>query len=603
MLITTFGVLSLLAIAAVTYVDSSTQAIREARHNTQEVQSTHLCEAGVQAVLRELWHTFKIDQHFEDFDVDLATASTTSPKVNLTGQIPGVGRYAAGIVGYTVPSGDNYNRHVKVRSVGWLDYDNDGVLDNGEPRKTVDVVSKFSLLRSQVFDYTYFANNYGWMYGFNESQLIVNGDMRANGNVDFQGGSPTINGTIVGAQNNKLSPAAAGLINSAPVKWTDSKYQTEIAKTNANQQRWRQAYDPSKHGAVGSEEFEKWRDLVYESDAQVVNYKLFGSSLRDSVGARGWARTSSGQTPSYTQISTDPTSEVIMPDLSNLSYYQTLSSNYVDTKATYSDGTANPYYGQGAFVEVWNSSQNKYVRVSTNGLINGSTVLVGTSSRPIKIHGPVTVSQDVVIKGYVQGQGTLYSGRNTHIVGSIYYKNGPDFRGSDPDAVEASVEKADFLGLAARASVIMGNPTQFGSNPLQYMSPPFTTGRYDENGNYIPPFNAYEYDSTGRRKYQSTISDSTMNSIAEGVNQIDAIMYTNFVGGGQLGTGGGGVTINGSIISKDEAMVIYSLPLRLNYDNRIRERKASKNPLIDLQLPRSPKVLRATWQDKGFSKN
>lgn len=215
-----------------------------------------------------------------------------------------------------------------------------------------------------------------------------------------------------------------------------------------------------------------------------------------------------------------------------------------------------------------------------------------------------------MIKGYIAGQGTIYTGRNVHIVGSIRYSTKdatgqtvgtPDFRGSDPDAIDNANEVRNMLGLAARGSVIMGNTTTFTSSyPLYYMRPPFTKGRWDENGNWIPPYDATQTDYTGRKKYQSTISDSTMNSIAEGINQLDAILYTNFVGGGNIGTAGGGIAFNGTIISKDEAMVVFSLPMRMNYDHRIRERKISKAPLIDIQLPRSPTLLRSTWQDQGF---
>ncbi|MEI8282969.1 MAG: hypothetical protein WCG75_11225, partial [Armatimonadota bacterium] len=218
---------------------------------------------------------------------------------------------------------------------------------------------------------------------------------------------------------------------------------------------------------------------------------------------------------------------------------------------------------------------------------------------PIKIHGPVTVLQDAVIKGYVSGQGTIYTGRNVHIIGSVRYTTPPDFRGNDPVAIDQQNEKADLLGLAARASVMMGNPTGFNSTTLGYMSPPFTKSRLDENGNTVPAFNANEVDSSGRRKYQSVISDSTMNSLAEGINQIDAVMYTNFVGGGNLGTSGGGVGINGTIISRDEAMIIYSLPMTMNYDSRIKERSLTQKPLVDVKLPRSPVLMKSTWQDRG----
>ena len=147
----------------------------------------------------------------------------------------------------------------------------------------------------------------------------------------------------------------------------------------------------------------------------------------------------------------------------------------------------------------------------------------------------------------------------------------------------------------------MGNPVTFSNPyPLYYMQPPFTKGRYDEQGNYIPPFNAMEIDSTGRRRYQSVLPDSWINSAAEGVNQIDAVIYTNFCGGGNVGTAGGGMTVNGTLIARDEAIVTWSLPIRMNYDTRIRERGPDRNPLIDLNLPRSPTMLRSTWQDRGF---
>ena len=591
--------MSLLAVAAVSYIDHSTQTVRESVRSTQEVQTTHLCESGVQMVLRDLWRPFKVTQHFEDLDPELTGASPVAPKNAMSGQLAGVGRFAAAVIGFTEI--DQYSRNVVVRCVGWVDSNNNGVLDNGEGRKIVDVNALFELRRSQVFDYTYFTNNYGWMYGFSENQLIVNGDMRANGNFDFQGGAPTVNGSILASNNDKLDPPAVGVINSAPVKWTNSKYNTNWSNSSTpSRDRWRQPYDPTKHGAIGSEEFEKWRDFVYYDQGQIQGYTPFGAYLGDSNGLRSWTRNAEGNTPTSTVIDTAPTEEVIMPDLSDLTYYQNLSSTYRDTKQTYEDGTANPQYNEPAFIEVWNTSTNSYQRVTTNGNYSGSLVLVGTSERPIKIHGPVTVSQDVVIKGYVQGQGTIYSGRNTHVVGSVRYKNPPSFLGSNPTAIEQASEKKDFLGLAARASMIMGNPNTFSSTVLQYMTPPFTKGRYDEDGNYIPAYNANETDSSGKKKYKSVISDSTMNSVAEGVNQIDAIMYTNFVGGGSIATGGGGITINGTIICKDESMVVSSLPLRMNYDNRIRERRATRNPLIDLQLPRSPAMLRSTWQDHGF---
>jgi len=591
--VTTIILLGLITVGTVAYIDRATLATRQAQRQTYEVQTTHLCEAGVQSVLRSLWRPFKTSQKFDTFDQTTANSSVNAPTVSLSGSVPAVGNFAAGVIKVTTP--DTYTRYVTIRGVGWLDLNGNGQLDAAEPQKTVDVVACYSLSRSQVFDYTYFVNNYGWMDGFGPNDLIVNGDMRANGDFRFTNGSPTVNGSVYAAANDKLSPAVPGLINTPPVKWSTSTY----ISNNASNSRTRQGYNSTSMGAKGSAQYDGWRDVNFDSTGSVVNNRLDGAVLGDSTGTNAWNSTTAG---TYTKSLLDPlpTSEVIMPDLSDIGYYQGLSSSYTDTKATYADGTANPNYGQGAWVKTWNSSTNSYQTITTNGVLAGSAGVVGTAAHPVLIHGPVTFTQDCVISGYVSGQGTIYTGRNVHITGSVLYSNPPDFRGTDQAAIDKANEKKDMLGLAARGSVIMGDTSTFGSYPLDYMTPPFTHGRYDENGNWIPPLDAKATDSTGFMKYQSVLGDSYIHSVSSGVAQVDAILYTNFVGGGNLGTNGGGVTINGSVISKDEAMVIWSLPMKMNYDTRIKERTLTQKPLIDISLPRSPVLLRSAWKDKGF---
>lgn len=599
--VTAFVLMSLVAVATVTYVNSATQRYRTSKRQTWDVQTTHLCEAGVQTVLRSLWRPFKVSQKFTDLDDRTTGASIASPRVPLSGSVPGVGCFSAGVIGVYQPVGNTYQRIVTVRAVGWMDRNGNNQLDAGEPQKVVDVTASYELARSQVFDYTYFVNNYGWMDGFDQNDLIVNGDMRANGNFSFTNGTPTVNGSVYASNNDKLTPPAVGLVNSPPLKWTNSNYATQ----NASNTRARQAYNSATMGSKGSAQFDQWRDYIFDSSGSIVNNKLAGAVLGDANGVRSWDRQTVGASPTMNTLDPEPTQEVVMPDLSDITYYTGMSTTYVDKKQTYGDGSSNPNYNQGAWVEVWDQSLNggagAYKRISTNGVVTGSAALIGTSAKPIKIHGPVTFTQDAVIKGYVQGQGTIYTGRNVHVVGSLRYKNPPDFSGSNITTMDNANEKKDMIALAARGSVILGDTSTFTDNyPLKYMTPPFTKGRYDDNGNWIPPFDAKVVDGTGKMKYQSVLGDSYIHSISESVNQIDAILYTNFVGGGDIGTGGGGVNFNGSIISKDEAMVVFSLPMYMNYDSRIREKSLSQQPLIDLQLPRSPVMLRSTWQDRGF---
>jgi len=556
----------------------STAGLRHVAREEAALRTLYAAEAGLEFKKMQVWKQFKVEQKFDSF-VPWELASPTNPMATVGGVLGDGLRYSCGIVGQRINS--SFSRDLTFRAVGWIDQDNDGQLDSGEPRTVLEQSVEFTLERSGVFDYAYFANNYGWMYGFGANDLIVNGDMRANGNFDFSGGTPTINGSVYASANNKLIPPAAGIVNITPTQWSNSYY------NSLNNPRARQAYDPTRHGAKGSPTYEQWRDLIYDQNASIVNNRVAGAVVADARGIKTYGGT---------VLDPNPTQELPLPDLGDINRYINLSQNYVNRKQTFADGTPNPNYGQGAYVEVWNSSQNRYVRLSTNGVVNGSAVLIGTSDRPIRIHGPVTFTGDVVIKGFVEGQGTLYAARNVHIVGSVRYKNPPDFRGSDPAAIERQNEKRDILGLAARGSIIMGNVKNFGYYPLYYMRPPFTKPRYDEYGNLIPAYDATQVDEYGRRRYQSLYSDDYIASISENINQIDAIMFTNFVGGGNIATGGGGCTINGSIICKDEAMVLYSLPLRMNYDNRIRDRGPGTQPLIDIDLPRAPKLVPKVWQ-------
>jgi hypothetical protein len=52
-------------------------------------------------------------------------------------------------------------------------------------------------------------------------------------------------------------------------------------------------------------------------------------------------------------------------------------------------------------------------------------ILMGTDTHPIEIDGTIVVKGDVIIRGVVKGRGTIYAGRNIHVVGDIEYANRP----------------------------------------------------------------------------------------------------------------------------------------------------------------------------------
>lgn len=91
--------------------------------------------------------------------------------------------------------------------------------------------------------------------------------------------------------------------------------------------------------------------------------------------------------------------------------------------------------------------------------------LVGTSANPIVLKGLVVVRGNVILSGYVTGQGAIYAGLNVYCPNSVLYKNAPATRrpeGNTQAATEAWLAanwNKDFLGLFARENVVVGDFT------------------------------------------------------------------------------------------------------------------------------------------------
>jgi len=159
-----------------------------------------------------------------------------------------------------------------------------------------------------------------------------------------------------------------------------------------------------------------------------------------------------------------------------------------DSGANAGQGT-DPYYeGEGAVVKEAE---------------RGSVILIGTADFPIKINGPTYIDGDVVIRGFVTGQGTIYAGRNIHIIGDITYLNPPHWPHStpamneaDPEAVRRSNQEKDSLTLVARGNIIVGNYTDSAwmTSCVPWMKKASIDSEYRSN---VPCCNNYSDDEIG----------------------------------------------------------------------------------------------------------
>jgi len=438
------------------------------------------------------------------------------------------------VKGVQAPEGDERDVILSVRSEM-----------NGIVRQITEVV-RFQRAPSRIFDYAYFINNFGWFWG---NTIDAHGDVRANGNFSFGSYTPLVNGDVYASINEEIG--ADGSIAGGASFWgIDSYY-------SAAPSRARPGNPPSTNYPSG------WT-MGYDGTSENHEYE-----------------------------------EILeMPYLGDLSDYEWLANR------------ENGYVSQGTNMLI----DKVYAGAGPDGVWSnaddGTLILDGTVT-PIKIEGPVVVRGDVIIKGTVTGQGTIYAGRNVHIVGDVIASNPPSWTKPDnnPGATAYTNSTADLVCLAAKGNVILGDYTDSYWNWIKsYMKPNFTNPYetdptdadigYDSdgdpsngcefNGDYTAHDGGQKLDGTNnvaRRYYEASVSDATLHALAQPTKlaRVDAVVYNNHLIGGVVGDSSSGITFNGSLVSRDEA-IGYNHSVNINWDIRL-GMDSDDYTEIDIYLP------------------
>ena len=468
-------------------------------------------------------------------------------------------------------------------------------------QSTIEERVRFALMRSKVFDYAYFVNNYGWFQG---SSITANGDVRANGNLFLDAGC-VVNGRAYGSKNDELN--VIGSIQNTGTFYTQDNYWSKAG----NRAR------PTSPAYRGGDFFGGGYEVPANASERLYPYQ----------------------------------DELIMPYISALDAYITYAQQQGGTLSG----------GLRYSITVNRNSNTPVITSANNGTINahyngagpsgnvnladkGALVLEGTQTNPIRINGPVVIDSDVVIKDYVTGQGTIYSGRNIHIVGNIQYLHPPNWNHPDqnPDATTAVNNTKDILGLAAKGNIVMGDYTSSSwlgdaRSGLQYymksgpyvqqyicdesdknIGYPRTTqygwtsneskfcGDYTQKdgGNTLAVTSTRSGNSTvyslsnakTRTYYQSVCHPNLITKLSQNsstITQIDAVMYNNHGIFGRLGA----CTINGSLVCRNEAM-IYTTSLKINWDHRLYSGNAdSALSRMGLPMDASQPPTLLTWRE------
>ena len=422
--------------------------------------------------------------------------------------------------------------------------------------RTVTEVVRFGLKRSKVFDYAYFVNNYGWFQG---GGCTANGDIRANGDMNLDSLS-YVNGDAYAAKSTALG--ASGIIS---IDGGTTTRHRSISDYWNNAPTTARPTDPAdRQQKIG------WT-MGYDGDSKLLSRQ----------------------------------EELEMPYLGQLEGYRELAR---EQHGTIKQG------GKTIIDAVYSGAGPSGVEDAAD---KGCIVLIGTSSNPLQINGPVVVDKDVVIGGVVTGQGAIYAGRNIHIIQNVTYKNGPSWShpDSDPEATAERNSQKDLLSLAAKGNIVLGNYTQeSGSSWLgsvkNYITNPFVKPYvvdesdidigYGSSGNLTFPGNytandglqKYKLTTTTTRErvynqytrrweyktvtttthgsepskyYESLIGNTAFSGLTHStITRVDAALYNNHAVMGKIGQ----CQFNGALVCRDEA-IIYTTSVVFNWDIRL----------------------------------
>ncbi|MBI5137938.1 MAG: hypothetical protein HZA24_11475 [Nitrospirae bacterium] len=286
------------------------------------------------------------------------------------------------------------------------------------------------------------------------------------------------------------------------------------------------------------------------------------------------------------------------PKIENLAYYQGLAGAYNGgSGSTLSGGSITGVPLGGTFaagaVAVGNVART----------YAGNLILTGTPGNCVQLNGPLVVEGDLVIRGCVQGEGSLYAGGNVFV----------------PDSVTYADSAADRLALAAGGNIVMGDyrdtsnsankaeqkvgggsfikkelwqfnkdvQTLYPAGQRRYYaaddglvyssgSNTITPAAGDTVVTYTPSANAGGNPWITTTEYLNNYVNQTT-----GVTRLDALAYTanGIFGIQRLGTKQ--MTINGALVSADIGILIpgpdgksanydpSNIGLTLNYDSRM----------------------------------
>lgn len=169
--------------------------VKESRRAIDDVRAEALAQAGLERGLLLLRQTAAAANSQDPLGTltELFTADTTIEPFVGQAVLDGASRVGAYSVSLTAIEQTTTSITVAVQATGYLPDapQNLGPTQRVTHWSAAQANVRYELAPSEVFDYAYFINNWGWFYG---STIYCNGNARSNGQFDVAGYAPTITG-------------------------------------------------------------------------------------------------------------------------------------------------------------------------------------------------------------------------------------------------------------------------------------------------------------------------------------------------------------------------------------------------------------------------
>jgi cytoskeletal protein CcmA (bactofilin family) len=509
---------------------------REGELEVHSLRALNAAEAGISRIVDDVWRQYRCANESDRVDlVDTydgkycAQTRIVHEDVAFSNAV-----YSASVVEVVADGSDHAD--VTIEATGRC----------GPVTRRLTAVMRYGRKPSQVFNYAYFVNNFGWLWG---SGIRVNGDVCSNG--DFSLNGATVNGNILASKNAELGSlgTVTGTSNVDSIDWYRANVGNSARPTN-----------PTCDLADGD-------DLDGNGVPDVYEYK---------TGFDGTSERTEGEIP------------VEMPYLGQLAVYEDLAAR--------KHGTLS-HSGSVVVTEVHNGTL----------VIEGTAADPIVIDGPVVIDGDIILKGVITGKGTIYaGRNVHVAGDLTYKNPPSWPKPSEDPEGDAAANANADLVGLVARGSVILGDYTQSTWT---SATGSYLKPPFTQsyvvpatdsdigyvtgcsgGKPTFHGDYTADDGGQKADGSCRKFYESSLSDADFAAFAGGsVEHLDGVFYTNHLFSGKVGA----IDFNGSIVARDEA-ILFTGSIDISYDVRIH---SDGYEAIDIYLPRTPMRRLLFWRE------